>query len=368
MLFPLEYVEKCGLYNFIELPLHFFKTIITENEYSDVLFPAWFVPILNKSPKLLKEFEDLANKILEKNTLKRKKIYAVFLNNNRISRLCGNKLYKLKVLDDDLQDVAVSAQKVFSRLYNTTLQGTLVEKEFGESLHDHYIKFRTINASQACPFCGLENYPDRLKNSRSQYDHYLNKSKYCFSSVNFENLIPMCSVCNEAPNKHMKDLLFDIQNGNTRRLVFYPYSNCSGAEVNLINIVPSKVGDGGQWRVDVTPSDNEEQEQVDTWKNVFNIEDRYAARVAEEAEKWIVEFICQSILPNSNDTNTWRAAFQAWAEILSGINELKVVRNGNLKQAYFEYLNRDALEPEIIGIISMAQSDIFAARQIAIGE
>ncbi len=363
MLFPLEYVEKCALYEFIEVPKHFFKKIISENAYGENLFPAWFVPILKKSPILQEEFEDLANTILAKCTLKRKNIYAVFLNNNRISRLCKNKSFPLKELDNDLQDVSASAYKVFTRLYETTLQGAMVEKELGESIHEHYRKFRTVNVSQACPFCGLENYPDRIKNTRSQYDHYLKKSKYYFSSVNFENLVPMCVVCNEAPNKHMKDILFDNQNGNSRRLVFYPFSSCSGAKVILTNVLPSEVGEGGQWSVVVQPSDDSEHEQIETWKNVFNIVDRYAARVAEEAGDWLVEYICQANLPDENsDTNAWREAFRVWAEGLSDINEYKVVRNGVLKHAYFEYLYRDAPESEVVGIKSMAQSDMFAAR------
>lgn len=368
MLFSLEYVEECGLHDFIEVPAHFFKNIIAADAYGDELFPEWFVPILNKSRKLQEEFEDLANSILRKNTSQRKKVYAVFLNNNRISRLCENKLFSLKLLDENLQDVSELSQKVFVRLYDTTLQGVLVKKELGEGIHEHYKKFRDINVSQACPFCGLENYPDRLKNTRSQYDHYLNKSKYYFASVNFENLVPMCDMCNEAPNKHMNDILFDIQNGNSRRLVFYPYSKCSGANVSLSNVVPSEVGNGGQWNVVVEPTDNAEQEQVDTWKSVFNIEDRYVARVAEEAENWIVEFIYQADLPDQDeDIDAWRESFQAWAVSLSNINEYKVVRNGILKQAYFEYLHRDAADPEVIGIKIIAQSDLFAARQLAVG-
>lgn len=369
MLFPLVYVEDCGLYDFIEVPTHFFKQIITENAYGDGLYPDWFVPILNKSPKLQYEFKDLANKILAKSSLKRKKVYAVFLNNNRISRLCEKKSFSLKVLDDDLQDVSESAKKVFSRLYGTTLQGTLVENELGENIHEHYRKFRDINSSQACPFCGLENYPDRIKNSRSQYDHYLKKSKYYFSSVNFENLVPMCNTCNEAPNKHMKDILFADQECTMRRQVFYPYSDCSGTKITLTNVVPGKVGDGGQWNVTVVPVETEEHEKVETWKNIFNIEDRYAARVAEEREYWIVEFICQRILPDKDaDTDAWREEFRAWAESLANINEYKVVRNGVLKQAYFKYLHKDAPDPEVAGIKSIAQSDMFTVRQLAVGQ
>lgn len=369
MLSPLKYVDTCGLYNFIEVPTHFFKNITTAVAYGDDLFPVWFVPIINKSPKLKEEFVELANRILGKSSLKRKKVYAVFLNNNRIYRLCENKVFPLKKLDDDLHDVAEAAQKVFLRLYDTTLQGTLVEKELGENIHEHYKKFRGINESQACPFCGLENYPDRIKKSRAQYDHYLKKSKYYFGSVNFENLIPMCNVCNEAPNKHMKDILFLDPECTERRQVFYPYSNSSGVSVTITNVVPGEAGDGGQWNVTVEPVEADENEKVETWKNVFNIEDRYAARVAEDAENWIVDFIYQAELPDQEEgVNSWRDALRAWAVSLSNINEHKVVRNGILKQAYFEYLHRDASDPEVISIKTMTQSDMFTARIIAVGQ
>lgn len=367
MLFPLQFVNNCGLYNFIEVPAHFFKQIIVENAYGDILFPDWFVPILAKSPKLQEEFEELANCIFSKTILKRKKVYRVFLNNNHISRLCENKLFSLKVLDDDLNDVRIIAKKVFTRLYNTTLQGTLVEKELGENIHQHYKKFREANKSQACPFCGLENYPDRLKQSRSQYDHFLKISKYVFCSINFKNLIPMCSACNEAPNKHRKDILFEDEECNVRRQSFYPFSKCDGANIKVTNIAPSEIGNGGIWNVIVTYVNVHEQEKIETWKNVFNIEDRYAARVSEESVNWIVEFICQAVLPGQEENIAiWRQSFQEWAEKLHQINEYKVVRNGNLKQAYFEYLFRDALDAEIAGIRSMAQSEMFVVRQVAV--
>jgi len=357
----------CGLYDFNEVPIHFFKSIITTDEYGDHLFPNWFVPILEKSPMLQKEFIELANNIFSKSVLKRKKVYAVFLNNNRISRLCENKIFALKSLEVDLNDVEMSAKKVFFRLYDSTLQGGLVKNELGESIHDHYRKFREANISQACPFCGLENYPDRIKNSRSEYDHYLYKANYYFSSVNFMNLVPMCSICNKAPNKHMQDIIFD--NHNLRRLAFYPYSNSSGALVTLNNVVPSKVGDGGQWNVSVLPVAADESEKVETWKNVFNIESRYAARIKEEAESWIEEFIIQADLPSQDeDIEAWRDAFRVWSIGLSNINEIKVVRNGILKQPYFEYLYRDASDPEISGIKQMAQSDLFTVRQLAVGQ
>jgi hypothetical protein len=160
----------------------------------------------------------------------------------------------------------------------------------------------------------------------------------------------------------MQDILFDVEKGNARRLVFYPYSNCSGVKVILTNVIPSQVGDGGKWSVKVVPSNNTEQEQVETWNNVFNIEERYAEIVAEEAENWIVEFIYQANLPKQDeDVNAWREAFSAWSKKLSKIKEHRVVRNGILKQAYFEYLYREASHPVVIGIKSMAKSDMFSA-------
>ena len=281
--------------------------------------------------------------------------------------MCENKQFVLKTLDADLQDVAELAKTVFERLYNSTLQGALVEKALGENIHDHYKKFRETNVSQACPFCGLENYPDRLKKSRSQYDHYLKISKYMFCAVNFRNLVPMCSVCNEAPNKHRKDVLFSDVACKVRRQAYYPFSNCGGINLMLKNITPSEIDDGGQWNVTVAYADDEEQEKVQTWKTIFNIESRYEARVSEESNSWIVEYIYLANIPDENaDIATWRTSFKTWAESLLKINKHKVVRDGVLKQSYFEYLCRDATDSEISGIRSMAQSDMFAARQMAV--
>ena len=221
MLFSLNFVEECGLYQFFDVPLYFFKEIVHADEFDNSLFPDWFGDVIDRSPKLEEEFRDLAECILTKSIENRKLLYRIFINHNRVARLCLKPAVNLRVFPDDLNDVAVFARKVFDRLYNSTLQSVAVGRTLGEDIYRHYMKFREINSSQVCPFCGLENYPDRLKKSRSQYDHYLKKSKYFFCAVNFNNLIPMCSVCNEAPNKHSKDMLYS--DTGVRRAVYFPF-------------------------------------------------------------------------------------------------------------------------------------------------
>ncbi len=366
MLFSLNYVEDCNLYQFFDVPSYFFREIISKNAFDNSLFPEWFADVIGKSPKFREEFEELAVCIFTKTVAQRKEIYRLFINHNRINSLCINPQVALKVFSEDLLDVEVLACKVFDRLYNSTLQGVTVEKKLGEGIYDHYSKFRLANSSQACPFCGLENYPDRLKNSRSQYDHYLKKSKYFFGAVNFRNLIPMCSVCNEAPNKHSKDIIFS--EAGIRREVFYPFGSTSGAAASITNAAASEVGFGGSWNVAVVAQVEDEQNKVATWKSIFNIEERYAARISEEANNWLMDYLYQGELPEDyQDINSWRHSLIAWSNTLNLMNQRKVTRNGIVKSAYFEYLYRDAADSEIVGIRSLAESELLITREIAIG-
>ncbi len=366
MLFSLNYVEECTLYNFFGVPVHFFKEVLSKEEFSNDLFPDWFRDVIDNSPKLREEFITLADSVLSKPIEERKEVYRIFINHNRVNSLCEKPLLGLRDFPDHLIDVAECANKVFDRLYNSTLQGTTVEKKLGESIYDHYEKFRRINVSQVCPFCGLENYPDRLKKSRSQYDHYLKKSKYFFAAVNFKNLIPMCSACNEAPNKHSKDILFDDE--GERREFYYPYNVVSGVIASVINVEINQVGQDGKWQVDFVANNQTENDRVSTWREVFNIQERYEARISEESNIWLLEFLFQANLPDDFENLVlWRESLIQWANGLSRMNQIKIVRNGIIKAAYFEYLGAAASDAEIFGIKSLAQSELVQVRNVALG-
>lgn len=365
MLFALNFVQDCDLYQFFEVPAYFFKNIIGAEEFNNDLFPDWFGDVIDRAPKLKEEFELLAKCIISKDEGSRKILYRIFVNHNRVARLCLNTELELQEFPDELNDVAVLSRKVFDRLYNTTLQSAAVGRSLGEDIYSHYTKFRDINLSQVCPFCGLENYSDRFKRSRSQYDHYLMKSKYFFGAVNFSNLVPMCSACNEAPNKHSKDILFS--NTGVRRLVYYPFGSASGVTANVANLRPSSVDYGGDWEVTITANSAEEAAKVCEWLVVFNVKDRYAARIREESNNWLIEYLVQMVPPvDLNDLNSWRYSLRSWFDGLVLINRRRPVRNGIVKAAYFDYLYRAASDSEIWGIKSLAESAFISVRNGAI--
>ncbi|MEW3697720.1 hypothetical protein QOZ28_31825, partial [Pseudomonas aeruginosa] len=56
---------------------------------------------------------------------------------------------------------------------------------------------------------------------RADFDHQLCKSKYPLFAVHPDNLIPLCSVCNQDAKK-AKDLF--IRENDQPRNTFYPYT------------------------------------------------------------------------------------------------------------------------------------------------
>ncbi len=120
---------------------------------------------------------------------------------------------------------------------------------------------------KVCPFCGCETF-DSPQAPREALDHYLTKNLYPCAAANLLNLVPMGNKCNSR-YKRDKDI---IRTAVGRRRAFFPYDYGS-VTISLFDSVPF----GGsshtvpQWRLTFSP----ETEEVETWKVVFEIEERY---------------------------------------------------------------------------------------------
>ena len=156
--------------------------------------------------------------------------------------------------------------------------------------NDHYHEIMTVNQEDKCPFCGITDMLGVYHSKREAYDHYLPKGIYPFNSINFRNLVPACHYCNSS-YKSSKDLAFTPKDpiGQThRRRVFYPYST-SGHEIEIsINFKKLDIDCPTSSDVQLTFGPSALSEEIDTWKEVYSIEERYKAKCrSKDAKDWL---------------------------------------------------------------------------------
>lgn len=215
---------------------------------------------------------------------------------NDIENICKRNKEPLSIdnIPDSIKNIKIKikkkeilvVQKLSNDLYNQVLQGEYMSNLYG-SLQSHFEKLReSPNDFLKCPACGLENLKTGAE-CRNQYDHYLHKSKYIFSSINFKNLVPICTECNSYDVKHDRDIL----NENNIRRIFYPYDETH----QKININVNVINDNGDlnnldFNFSYSTIDNR-NEEIDSWKTIFKIDSRYKARAKGAGIKWYNHFL-----------------------------------------------------------------------------
>lgn len=135
-----------------------------------------------------------------------------------------------------------------------------------------------------CPFCGIDRVMNPEDTAQDQ-DHYLAKSIYPFAAVNMRNLVPMCRCCNRDYKKDADVLLNAL---GQRREVFDPY-NCTPPEISLNNssLIASASPIRFDWNIEFLTN----QEEAETWDEVFSIRKRYKRDILEVYfDKWLDGF------------------------------------------------------------------------------
>jgi hypothetical protein len=224
-------------------------------------------------------------KLLENDEIKKLKYW--YKVNNNIKRLCDGALEPIiyKELKNIHQDLSKKLQELYAVLYNQKIIGLKdITNKIGK-LDTHYKDFMTINNQGKCPFCGLSDMKGIHHTKREAYDHFLPKGKYPFNSINFKNLAPMCHECNSS-YKLENNPIYD-KNGN-RRKAFYPYSL---KDTNIdVRVDINSFSDIKPENITLTIS-APEQEKVDTWIELFSIEERYKAVLSSDSDGkyWLVQ-------------------------------------------------------------------------------
>lgn len=243
--------------------------------------------------KLVEEIFYIVTKLPKK---KKDILYRYYKTNSNIKSLCENVLIKpityedLKLLDDKL------SEKV--KIFNDLLYGsgsilklnTLLEIS---SLEKHYREFVEKNGN-TCLFCGLEKL-ETIENHRSDYDHFLQKAKYPFISINLKNLAPACEKCNRK-YKLTKDPLYHKYEKKsndfiyTRRKSIYPYSTNNyrfKIKIDFVNLSESN-GIINPENLNIKIHTKSSKETA-TWDDIYKISKRYqeVCSVKDEALNWI---------------------------------------------------------------------------------
>lgn len=235
--------------------------------------------------------------------------------NNDIERVCANDatVPTKRYVDfpAEFKELCDQLASFFKGLYSQV--GVAALKKFIGDVDDHYKSFTSINKSGKCPFCGVNDLLGEYNSKREAYDHYLPKALYPFNSINFKNLAPACHHCNSSykTSKDIAHLVKDPAGTQVRRRAFYPYSNVPYQIKISFNLDASNLASLEPRHVSLQFGPAVLQEQIDTWRDVYGIDERYKAKVCGEndGKYWLEQVLGE-----------WREMGREPQELLSEIH------------------------------------------------
>jgi hypothetical protein len=267
--------------------------------------------------------------------------------NNDIEKVCANdpatQIARYADIAISHKDLAEKLSAFFTDLYSPSLLLKLAPlKEKIGNIGDHYKTFMKTNDRGKCPFCGVNDMKGANHSKRDAYDHYLPKALYPFNSINFRNLAPACHECNSF-YKLAKDPVHNSD--QKRRKAFYPFATTAQAidiQVTLqhADIENLKFADV---RVQFGPAAL--AEEIETWKDVYGIEERYKAKLCNKSDgkAWYMEVM-----------DEWR-----WHDEKAGAE-------GKAPDAYLRDLSRHAIKSPFSDANFLKKSFLDACQQLGL--
>lgn len=204
------------------------------------------------------------------------------------------------------KDLAAQLGTFFKGLYSQSLLDLAALRAKIGDIDDHYQTFVATNKAGKCPFCGIGDIKGEHHSKREAYDHYLPKALYPFNSINFQNLAPACHECNST-YKLSKDPAHNLAG---RRKAFYPFAAATQIDIQVAlqhsdieNLKPTDV------QMQFGPAAI--TEEIETWKDVYGIEERYKAKLCGEndGKYWLTQVLdeCQAYDKQPADILAMRA-------------------------------------------------------------
>lgn len=221
-----------------------------------------------------------------------------YLGNNDLEKVCVNdpafQLVRYTDISADYKELSEQLASFFKGLYSQSLLNLeAVRSRIGE-IDQHYKAFVKANQTGKCPFCGLVDLQGAYHSTREAYDHYLPKSLYPFNSINFRNLVPACHHCNSS-YKTSKDPAYlpkDPAGVVQRRKVFYPFTTTPYAIELQVTLQHADFEKLGPADVSIQFGPPVISDEINTWKDVYGIEERYRAKILDgDGKSWLIEVL-----------------------------------------------------------------------------
>ena len=208
--------------------------------------------------------------------------------NNNIEDLCKGVNACKPMLYYHIKGVNAVLEKelnaFFKNLFTDVIKLKVVINKIGE-IDGHYDDFVSVNVVGKCPFCGINDIKGIYHTKREAYDHYLPKDVYAFNAINFKNLAPMCHECNSS-YKGVKDPLHRKSDGK-RRKAFFPFDTTRPVNPTFtISLTNNNIAGLQPDEIDLKITATDCDEEIESWLEVFGIEERYKGRIIEQYGKY----------------------------------------------------------------------------------
>lgn len=238
---------------------------------------SWFKTEVNEIYKVCKKLKPI----------ERKSFKEAFATNNKIEELCNRSIQPidLNTLDADL---VKKIKPFFAELYTRFLGWKKIQDTYGDK-KTYYDELNFENGFINCPCCGYGDLKTIYSQGRSAFDHYLPQKYYPFSSVNFYNLVPICTTCNSDEKGEVDVLKYGTA-------IFYPFA-ASHPNIEVTVDVDTKA-----LQKLIEPTDNLaskinkseikvgfniSDDRIEAWDRIFKIRTRFFGKIADNRVGWI---------------------------------------------------------------------------------
>lgn len=260
----------------------FFKELLTGNAW-DIDNQHEIVKRIHASSTFPSSLQLLHNDLIARNEIIRHTLYKQFVNNNNILELCNNTLELDSFFHWDI-DIGKKIKDFMLSCYPTKLDLSVFRKascsiDPTKSFYQDFIE----RNGYVCPFCSILPHKHPFGKKRGDFDHFILKDKYPLAALNINNLIPMCTECNQ-DYKHMDNIL--INEYGDRRKFIYPYDLKEPLNIKINSLVFSEK----KWKYDISIIHSDlEEEVIRNYDKVFKVESRIKRELTKNHDSWLVE-------------------------------------------------------------------------------
>lgn len=126
---------------------------------------------------------------------------------------------------------------------------------------------------------------------------FISSLGYPFNSINFKNLVPACHHCNSSykTSKDPAHLPKDPAGSTHRRAIFYPYATQPYAIELQVSLQHADIAKLKSADVELQFGPSALKEMIDTWRDVYGIEERYKAKICgkgdDDGKYWLMQVL-----------------------------------------------------------------------------